>query len=958
MILELDAVIQVLGEQITLQLDGSLSSLQFNVLNVGQFTGELSGAVQLRTPNWPFTLEVQQKQWQWQVNNRTMTLSNMLFNASGDTQAYELKLRAQSQLGAYPQVDSSLTATGNLHQINITPAAIQARDSSAQITAEINWQDGVNANFDAQLEQLHSEYFTDKLSSDLSGNITGSFNLDSQKQWGLRITPSHVEGTLDGVELAFAADLNIDSTFTTQINELLIKQGLNTVSVVGQVDDNWQLDGSVNLNNASPLIGGITAQGEARFTVRGDKNAPKLNLDAQLNDLTTQSATLATAIFTLQGQYGDNLEYDLAAQLSGLEAKGQYFKEVAVQSFGSHEVQQTSAKLVSELGALETAMVSEVSPDRKHITLRVEQLDVDIQEQEIALANATTFTLDIAKQVLGFEQTCLLGESIDFCVAPSKVSKDSGEINAQLNHLYLDAFSPLIKAPMKVRGSAEGHTKVSWQQGNKLNIDIAINTNELEASLIQGQNQLRYPIEELSLKVLSDANLANAKVVMRSSTLGNIDADIQVDDVLSAQAIKGQITISDVELAKYGNLAPQLKVLQGDIQADIKVTGNVQQPNISGTLSAKQLSLEGEAIPVSLANSSMLATLDGDRISLDGNLFTPEGGELLIDGSGVWLGANPNLEIAIKGEKFTVVPQQSVSVAFSPDVRIALDTKKVVIDGEVEVPYARIKIKELPKGAVKVSADEVIVDAPVREAKVPFDYEAKINVKVTDDVYIDSFGLRSHVQGDLIISASNESHPLAVGELKLVDGKYRAFGQDLLIRTGQVGFSGILTKPHLNIRAIRNPDNTANGVIAGIELTGSVEQPELHVFSEPAMDRSEALSYVLNGQPLSDGDGNSDALLTQILLAQGMNRSEGMVSKVGEAFGLSDVALNSSGSGDDTKVEISGYIAPGIQVKYSVGVFESFSEIAVRYQVMQKLYIEATSGLYQTLDVLYRFDVD
>ena len=124
------------------------------------------------------------------------------------------------------------------------------------------------------------------------------------------------------------------------------------------------------------------------------------------------------------------------------------------------------------------------------------------------------------------------------------------------------------------------------------------------------------------------------------------------------------------------------------------------------------------------------------------------------------------------------------------------------------------------------------------------------------------------------------------------------------------------------------------------------------------MDRSQALSYVLNGQPLGDGDTNTDAMLTQILLAQGLNRSEGFVSRVGETFGLSDITLNSKGSGDDTKVEIAGYIAPGIQVKYSVGVFESISEVAVRYQILQKLYIEVTSGLYDTLDILYRFDVD
>jgi translocation and assembly module TamB len=124
------------------------------------------------------------------------------------------------------------------------------------------------------------------------------------------------------------------------------------------------------------------------------------------------------------------------------------------------------------------------------------------------------------------------------------------------------------------------------------------------------------------------------------------------------------------------------------------------------------------------------------------------------------------------------------------------------------------------------------------------------------------------------------------------------------------------------------------------------------------MDQAHSLAYLLNGQPLDEGNSSSDAMLTRLLLAQGVSRSEGLVSKVGEKFGLSDVSLGSKGSGDDTKVEISGYLAPGIQVKYSVGVFDSLSEIAVRYQLLSQLFIEVTSGLNQDVDILYKFDWD
>jgi translocation and assembly module TamB len=44
------------------------------------------------------------------------------------------------------------------------------------------------------------------------------------------------------------------------------------------------------------------------------------------------------------------------------------------------------------------------------------------------------------------------------------------------------------------------------------------------------------------------------------------------------------------------------------------------------------------------------------------------------------------------------------------------------------------------------------------------------------------------------------------GEVNLTDGRFRAFGQDLLIRQGQLLFSGPPDQPLLDFEAIRNPD--------------------------------------------------------------------------------------------------------------------------------------------------------
>jgi translocation and assembly module TamB len=71
------------------------------------------------------------------------------------------------------------------------------------------------------------------------------------------------------------------------------------------------------------------------------------------------------------------------------------------------------------------------------------------------------------------------------------------------------------------------------------------------------------------------------------------------------------------------------------------------------------------------------------------------------------------------------------------------------------------------------------------------------------------------------------------------------------------------------------------------------------------------------------------------------------------------VNLDTSGQGDDTQLSLTGTIAPGVQLRYGVGVFDSLSEVAIRYELIPRLYIEAVSGgASYAIDIYYQFSVE
>ncbi len=93
-----------------------------------------------------------------------------------------------------------------------------------------------------------------------------------------------------------------------------------------------------------------------------------------------------------------------------------------------------------------------------------------------------------------------------------------------------------------------------------------------------------------------------------------------------------------------------------------------------------------------------------------------------------------------------------------------------------------------------------------------------------------------------------------------------------------------------------------------------------------------------------------------MLVGAGIGRSEGTISEVGKAFGVQNLAVDTRGEGSDTKVQVSGYLLPGVQVGYGVGIFSLLTEITLRYEVLPKLVLEAVSGLQSAIDILYEFE--
>ena len=196
--------------------------------------------------------------------------------------------------------------------------------------------------------------------------------------------------------------------------------------------------------------------------------------------------------------------------------------------------------------------------------------------------------------------------------------------------------------------------------------------------------------------------------------------------------------------------------------------------------------------------------------------------------------------------------------------------------------------------------------------------------------------------------------PVGVGELRLVEGSYKAYGQDLQIGTGRVLFTGgPLSNPGLDLQATR----AIEGGNVGLHVRGTVNKPELSFTSDPPQSESDTLAYLLFGRPMRQTSAEESNMINQGMLNAGVRGSEFLAKMVGKRFGLSDVHVESTaGSPESAQLVVGRQLSPRITVGYGVGIFDGLSTAHITYSLTPSLSLRTQAGMESAADLLYSLE--
>ena len=519
---------------------------------------------------------------------------------------------------------------------------------------------------------------------------------------------------------------------------------------------------------------------------------------------------------------------------------------------------------------------------------------------------------------------------------------------------------------IELDGLLSGKFELNWPEHQKPKANMALAVSAGKITILERQNRMKapyvIPFDLLALSAQLTSDKLSASLDIGSSVIGSAHAYATVFPYIDKRPIKGRLQLSNLPLDKLLPLLPQLDQLGGAVMVDVSLSGELASPSINGQVKLHDISMSGTTLALKFEQINGTVDFDGVSAQMMVKAVTRSShfsndGHFSILAKADWEPLPLTASLSLTGQDIEF-SHENIKLQLAPDLQFDLRKEQMQLTGRIFVPRGLIKMQELPKSAVAQSQDVIVIKqgSEKKKAALPFAYDLQVNIN--DDVEIDAFGLKSNLEGSLALKQVMGQTLIANGEISLKEGTYKAWGQNLVIEQGQLVFSGAIDKPFLNINAIRNPNQTQDGVTAGVRMKGAASHPEVEIYSEPAMAQQEAISYLIRGRGLSSGsDKSNDNAVAMMLLSFGLGQGEGIVSSIGDNLGVSNLSLEATERGEDTVLEVRAYILPGVEVGYGVSLITNLPQVTLKYELLPKLYIEGVSGVESALDLLYEFEL-
>ncbi|MGH8460344.1 MAG: translocation/assembly module TamB domain-containing protein [Stenotrophobium sp.] len=993
LVLDSNALVRKLPVRLTLHGSGNTHDLRISELALGAEKGALHAQGTLGwSPELSADLRMQIEhldpalfaaQWSGELNG-TAAVHSVAHTATPQF-AFSANLGHSSLRG----LPLTLAVDGSTDERSVQFRQFLLRSGKGSLDARgtLAWSPALRADVQANIANFDPGPFVPLFSGDSGkdaatrwhGLINGRIDARTTMRAGNPDTAFSVSvdhSNLRGYPLLLAAQGELLGDILN-LRRFTLNSGDTGLSASGQVTPPFDLAGKLSSPDLAALLPGLAGRADFDFRLQGPLAAPHLLTHGSASGLRYRGSSAAKLAWS--ADLDPRQPSQLALELSGANAGGVAIHSVKLSAGGVEVYQHVQLDVTTERGDL--SLSADGGYDRKR-----QEWGGNLMALRVAPADLPAWMLEkpigvlLGRRRQSVEPACFSGDGGRVCLRlEQNVTRAGLRLSWNLERLLLASFKPLLPPKTDIDGEANGSGSIEIANGDVAAANAMLNLGTAHF----GIGKLP-PLEILpsSLKIDNAANRLHATLDLRTRQ-GTLTADVAAAPAadFTARALSGSAQINLPDLAFVASLLPALQSTAGNVTGTLDFGGSIGLPHIGGQLALNNGRARLAVAGITLENLQLQLTGDGSGPLMLAGSMTSGGGTVNLSGSLDPTTVPLHADLSIKGDNFEVMATPDAHIWAAPDLHLLNDAGGIHLDGGIVVPKADITPQNFGDSGVSASRDQIIVGAQPQPPASPLNIHSQLQLTLGDAVHVEGFGLTTRMTGAVTLSDEPQHETRAQGELQLVDGHYKAYGQDLKIQTGRLIFTGgPVTQPAVDLYATRHPQQD---ITVGVRVRGTLDKPQLSLQSDPAMPREQQLSWLVLGRSLDQSSSADQNMMSQAALSLGLSGGDYLAQKLGQGIGLDQISVgqapvtNSSVAADATSISgsraaqnvganayttqaaqltLGKYLTPKLFVSYGVSLFQPGQTFRMLYDIGHGWQLQTESGVASGGDLVYTYE--
>jgi translocation and assembly module TamB len=922
----------------------------------GNVSGQLRVEDMLSTPRWKATLQVEQLDTAGFDAGWEALVVDGSARSQGSLDDYSFEAQAHVAGNRIPEGQWSLAGSGDRRVVEVqrvrgeTLGGTISGNLRVQVDPHLEWR--FNTEATAINPGVHWPDWPGKVNFALRG--AGS---RQHGRYRAQADLMRMSGTLEQQPISGRGSLTVDQTGFA-ISALDLRVAGAHLSASGKLSDRWAL----NWDLMAPDLAALYPPSQGSLSASGRLNGPRNNPDIRMR---VQGERLG---FQQYRAHSLRMELDWTPQQAATSRLDLLARDLALGGLEGSRLEIKGSGLANDHRIrleMDTAAVQLASDVRG--SYREGNWQGSLASLDLSVPPTGDWRLEkpvrlqVSAQQASLSTLCLASrrETGRACVDGSWSGGAIWQAELRAHDLPLDLLAALLAEDTGVEGAVQIKVQAGQSESQGLQAQLELSSAG-GAFLYTTADRERVSLDYRDLLVTGRLREGVARLDGGASLGKTGRVETRLELPLAAlkppsQRIEGTLTARLDELGFVHALIPEVGGVKGALALDLELRGTVKEPKIDLDLALKEGEISLPAQGVTLRDIRVHAEPGAKgMIPFRGQVSSGEGHIELTGTFEPGREEGWRVTLAVRGSRFQVIDVTEYRAVISPDLKVEMTTASARVDGKVVIPQARLRPRQLG-GAERPSSDVVIVREK-EEKKPGLALYSRVRFELGDHVRFDGFGLKGRFTGSVVVTDAPNQLVRGTGELRIKDGSYKAYGQNLKIERGRlILVGGPIDNPGLDIRAVRE----VGDVTAGLHITGEVQDPKVAVFSDPPMSETEALSYLVLGRPLPQDDTEEREKVTSAsaALALGVGTASLLGEKFGEQVGIDEVGLETESDTGEVKLKLGTYLTPDLYVSYGRGLANQINSFLVRYQLTRKLSVEGeSSSEAQGGDIFYTIE--